>query len=29
MRMEKAADTPVSPGELEVRAHVMLTVGIR
>ena len=29
MRMEKAADTPVSPGELEVRAQVMLTVGIR
>jgi uncharacterized protein YggE len=29
MRMEKAADTPVSPGELEVRAQVQLTVGIR
>jgi len=29
MRMEKAADTPVSPGELEVRAQVTLTVGIR
>lgn len=30
MRMEaKAADTPVSPGELEVRAQVMLTVAIR
>lgn len=29
MRMEKAADTPVSPGELDVRAQVMLTVAIR
>jgi uncharacterized protein YggE len=30
MRMEaKAVDTPVSPGELEVRAQVMLTVAIR
>jgi len=29
MRMEKAADTPVSPGELEVRAQVTLTVAIR
>ena len=29
LRMEKAADTPVSPGELEVRAQVSLTVAIR
>jgi uncharacterized protein YggE len=29
MRMEKAADTPVSPGELEVRVQVTLTVQIR
>ena len=29
MRMEKAADTPVSPGELEVRGQVTLTVAIR
>ena len=29
MRMDKAAETPVSPGELDVRAQVMLTVAIR
>ena len=29
MRMEKTAETPVSPGELDVRAQVMLTVAIR
>ena len=29
MRMEKAAETPISPGEIEVRGQVTLTVAIR
>ena len=29
MRMEKAADTPISPGEVEIRGQVTLTVAIR